>query len=137
MRRSHLQALADAKLRDAQILLVNDRYSSAYYLGGYAVELGLKACIAKQFTAESIPERNFVNAVYSHKLPDLLALAGLRPELQEKKDQDPDFATNWALVVQWEPQTRYADFDPFTAQSLIQAIGADESGVLPWIKRYW
>ena len=47
-KRVDLQALAQAKLDDAKLLFDNGRFSNAYYLAGYAVELGLKACIARQ-----------------------------------------------------------------------------------------
>ncbi len=48
--------LAAAKCEDATLLLAHARFSSAYYLAGYALELALKACIAKQFAAEVIPD---------------------------------------------------------------------------------
>ena len=38
--------MADAKLHDAQIPLQAGRHSNACYLAAYAVEIGLKACIA-------------------------------------------------------------------------------------------
>ena len=58
------------------MLLQAGRYSAAYYLAGYAIELGIKARIASVFQADMIPEKSFVNAVYSHKLDDLVGLAG-------------------------------------------------------------
>jgi hypothetical protein len=63
-------------------LYEGNRYSASYYLAGYAVELGIKACIAGLFQANVIPEKNFVNAVYSHKLDELLGLAGIKKRLQ-------------------------------------------------------
>ena len=47
--KTELIKLAEAKARDAHLLLQNERYSNAYYLVGYAVEIGLKAIIAGEF----------------------------------------------------------------------------------------
>lgn len=44
---SNIEVLAYAKLEDAQILLLNERFDSAYYLAGYAIELLLKARVCK------------------------------------------------------------------------------------------
>ncbi len=40
-----LRQLAEDRLRDAAALLAAGQFSGAYYLAGYAVECGLKACI--------------------------------------------------------------------------------------------
>ena len=45
--RKTLQALAEGKLDDALLLLRNNRCSNAYYLAGYALELGFKAAACK------------------------------------------------------------------------------------------
>ncbi len=47
--KADLEALAETRLEDSIFLLQAGRSSSAYYLAGYAVELALKACIAKSF----------------------------------------------------------------------------------------
>jgi HEPN domain-containing protein len=36
---------AESRVRDAATLLKARRWSAAYYLAGYAVESGLKACV--------------------------------------------------------------------------------------------
>lgn len=133
-RRDDLRANAKAKLDDAIILLKFKRYSNAYYLAGYAVEIGLKACIAAQFSADVIPDKNFVNDIYRHELKELVGLAGLSAQL---KEQDDDFQTNWAIVAQWKPKSRYESIDPMSAQLIISAITDPKSGVLQWIKTYW
>jgi HEPN domain-containing protein len=45
--RAELRQLASDRIEDARILLAGGRWSAAYYLLGYAVETGLKACILK------------------------------------------------------------------------------------------
>ena len=97
-KRTDLQAYAQAKLDDACILLQNRRYSNAYYLAGYAVELGLKACIAAQISAETIPDKEFIKKILYHEFPILIGLAGLATELKDQKDKDPIFGANWAIV---------------------------------------
>ncbi|RAI45298.1 hypothetical protein CH341_04705 [Rhodoplanes roseus] len=137
MRRSDLQAMAQAKLDDATILLAHGRFSNAYYLAGYAVELGLKACIAAQVNAETIPDKEFIKKIYSHVFPELIGLAGLAAEFKRRKDENPAFAANWAIVSEWSPDVRYEQRDPMSAQLMLQAIIEPERGVLPWIKTFW
>lgn len=45
MNRIELQQLASDRILDAEALLAARRWSGAYYLGGYAVECGLKSCV--------------------------------------------------------------------------------------------
>jgi HEPN domain-containing protein len=137
LKRSELQARAQAKLDDATILLQNNRFSSAYYLAGYAVELGLKACISRQMLAETIPDKTLIRKVFDHDPRVLVGLAGLATQLQEAEDKDPGFAANWALAAQWNPESRYETVDQTSAQTLISAISDPTSGVLQWIKMHW
>ena len=44
-RKADFQAIAEKRMREARILLAANEPDGAYYLGGYAVECGLKACI--------------------------------------------------------------------------------------------
>ncbi|MBA4748235.1 MAG: HEPN domain-containing protein [Sphingopyxis sp.] len=72
--RLQFQKLAELRLNDAELLLANERFSSAYYLAGYAVELGLKACISKQIVADTIPEKSFIIKVHTHDFESLTGL---------------------------------------------------------------
>jgi hypothetical protein len=132
-----LQALADTRLDDAVYLLNGARYSSAYYLAGYAVELGIKACIAGVFQAGVIPDKSFVNAIYSHKLDDLLGLAGIKKQLQDDMKNDPVLAAAWGVASMWTEVSRYEVWDQFAAASMIHAVGEQNHGVLPWLKKHW
>ena len=134
-RRSDLQLLAQAKLADAKLLLQHERFSNAYYLAGYAVECGLKACIAKQFSTDTIPDKTFVNAIHQHELKPLVNLAGLQSELKRAEDNNANFS--WAIVSEWRAESRYVSIDPYTAQTMIAAIEDPTVGVLPWIKTFW
>lgn len=137
LKRAELQAIALAKLEDAIALAKARRYSNAYYLAGYSVEIGLKACIAKQIAAETIPEKAFITQVYSHRFKELAGLAGLTAALKKKQGSDANFGANWALIAEWSPDSRYESKDPTSAQALVAAIADPTSGVLPWIKIYW
>ncbi|HTW35468.1 MAG TPA: hypothetical protein VMD53_12695 [Rhizomicrobium sp.] len=136
-KRSDLRSHAQAKLDDAVLLLQHSRFSNAYYLAGYAVELGLKACIAAQISAETIPDKAFIKGILNHEFPRLVGLAGLAGALKEQQDKDPAFAASWALVSEWEPDSRYEASDAMSAQLLVQAIADPKSGVLQWIKTHW
>ncbi len=47
-----IKALADSRLVDAECLMQNKRYDSAFYLAGYVVELLLKAKVCKNLGIE-------------------------------------------------------------------------------------
>jgi HEPN domain-containing protein len=64
--RFELRQLAEDRIADAAILLAGGRWSGAYYLAGYAVECGLKACVAKLTNQDDFPrDRRFVEECYS------------------------------------------------------------------------
>ena len=74
--KTDLETISSTRLEDARQLFRTERFSAAYYLAGYAVELGIKAGIAGVFQANAIPDKAFVTAIYPHKLDELLGLAG-------------------------------------------------------------
>ncbi|MEF2552159.1 hypothetical protein VQ042_12415 [Aurantimonas sp. A2-1-M11] len=137
MRRTDLHGVAQARCDDAALLLSHHRWSSAYYLAGYSVELALKACIARQISADTIPDKAIIRDVYSHEFMKLVSLSGLRGELRSAQDADHEFAANWAIASEWSPDARYRSVAAAEAQFLIAAISNREHGVLGWIKQYW
>jgi hypothetical protein len=137
VRREDLQRVAQAKIDDAAALLKQGRASNAYYLEGYAVEIGLKACIARQISAETIPDQNFIRSIYDHDLRKLIKVAGLSAQHKHAQDSNSDFVVNWAIVCEWGPEERYNILDLGTAQIMLAAITDETRGVLPWIKAYW
>jgi HEPN domain-containing protein len=130
--RKDLKLLAEQRLEEAKVLLAAGRPSGAYYLAGYAIELGLKACIAKAFQPDTIPTKAFVNAVHTHDLATLVKLAGLAKELDDAK-QDPLFAARWGLVSKWDEESRYEIRDNIAAVTLVGCC----QEVLTWIRPYW
>jgi hypothetical protein len=135
--RLELQQLSDSKLRDAQLLFEHGRWGKSYYLAGYAIELALKSGASRQLSAETIPDREFVNALYTHSSDGLVGLAGLRADLRSKQDDDSIFSANWGIVSEWTPEVRYDVTDKSSAHFLLNAIGHAQHGVLPWIRTHW
>ena len=68
MNRTDLQRIAVAHLEAARSLLESRHWGPAYYLAGYSVECGLKACIAHQVLEHDFPDRQTVNDSYTHDL---------------------------------------------------------------------
>lgn len=135
--KSDLEKLAQLRMDDALLLLRSSRCSSAYYLAGYAVELGLKACIAKLVQSNTIPDLSFVKAIYTHRFDNLLSTAGLRAEFEAELRTDAQLAAYWAIANNWTEESRYALWDPFAAASLVEAVHEPNHGVFQWIKKRW
>lgn len=71
MHRNDLQLLSKVRLKEATALLEMGLSDGAYYLAGYAVECGLKACIAKETQRGEFPDRRRVNDSHTHNLEDI------------------------------------------------------------------
>ena len=82
MNRAEFHTLADTRIGDAKVLLDAGRHQAAYYLAGYAIECALKACVAKQIREHDFPDRKLINDSYTHNLEQLLAISGLKPQLE-------------------------------------------------------
>jgi hypothetical protein len=138
MNRTDLQVLAVARVADAEVLLAAERWPAAYYLLGYAVECGLKACISRQFHEHEVPDRKIVTDFYTHELERLLSISDVKPRKDERAKTDTAFKINWNLVRDWRETSRY---DPLTdekqARDMHAAVTDEKSGVLPWLKTMW
>ncbi|GLS28786.1 HEPN domain-containing protein [Neomesorhizobium albiziae] len=137
MERAVLQALAKAKLRDAELLFQNERYSNAYYLFGYAVEIAIKSRISSVFRPDTIPDRKFVQDIYSHDLNKLIALAGLSAELTESRAASPVFDGHWSAVSDWNESSRYDMIDVFAATAMRNAMVDADQGIFRWLQERW
>lgn len=137
MNRKYLQALAEERLIDAQVLLANGRFGAAWYLAGYVIECALKACIAKLTKAEDFPIKNS-NTVYIHNLEKLALAAGMNVAITQLAKNDKEFETNWAFVSLWSEESRYDnDFDQQSAEWMLDAVSDPQHGALKCIKQYW
>jgi HEPN domain-containing protein len=102
---ANLSKLARARLVDAQILLGAKRYDGAVYLGGYVVEVALKARICRTLKWVGFPETRSefqsLRTFRTHNLDVLLSLSG-----REQKIKTNHLA-EWSAVVTWDPEVRY------------------------------
>lgn len=105
-------AIADSKLSDAEFLFDNKRFESAYYIGGYAVELLLKARVCKtlgidDFFLFKLKSSDSLYKPYKvHDLFQLLILSGLYRDFEHEL-KNPNFKQSWSLISQWNEGTRY------------------------------
>jgi len=138
MNRADLQSLAEARVEDARVLLANGRYAAAYYLCGYAVECGIKACVARQIVAgEYPPDRQYSNDLFSHDRDKLLVRAELVSALATERAKDSALRTNWDIVKEWSESTRYESKNQQDATRLLDAIADPDHGVLRWLRLHW
>jgi len=138
MNRSDFQKMARKRLKDAKTLLEQRRYSGAYYLCGYVVECGLKACIAKRTEKFDFPpDRKAINEIYTHDLDLLVKSAGLKRALEEDLEENSKLELNWTIVKDWKETSRYEPHTRKEAVSLYNAISRKQTGVLKWISQRW
>ena len=130
--------LANLRLREAQALYRAKEFSGAYYLAGYAVECGLKACIAKKVRRYDFPDRQQRGKdPYIHDLVQLVALADLKNSADALADSDVLFQKNWDVTVLWSEQSRYKIIEHQESKRLIDAIIEKRHGVMPWVRQHW
>lgn len=137
MNRRELQILAGVRLVEAKSLLGTELWDGAYYLAGYSVECGLKACIAKQTRRHDFPDKKSVDASHTHDLKALVRIANLEQLRVEEAKTDSSFRDYWDLAQQWSEQSRYRRHDKADAKALVEAVGSTRHGVLRWIKQHW
>lgn len=138
MNRADLQLLAETRLEDAEVLLSGERWAAAYYLLGYAVECGLKACAARQFRQDEVPDKKVVNDFYTHALDKLLAVSGIKAALEDRARNEPAFEVNWSTVRDWDETSRYDHLTSDTkARDMRLAVADPTNGVLPWLRTQW
>ena len=101
MNRRDLQLLAELRVGDARVLIGAGRFAAAYYLLGYAVECGLKACVAKSIKEHDFPDKQLVLDSYTHDLDQLLRISGVKRELEARLKADRTFGVGWTAVKDW------------------------------------
>lgn len=136
--KSDFQDLAEFRLREATALLQNELWDGSYYLAGYAVELGLKACIIKMLmNTDAFPDKDFSRDCYTHSLVKLVELAGIDNERKQYAESNTLFEENWIVVKDWSEKKRYERIDRSDAEAFLRAVSDEQNGVLPWIKTHW
>ena len=138
MNRGNLQLLAERRVEDSRILFHVGRFAAAYYLLGYAVECGLKACVAKQTKEHDFPDKQLVLDSYTHDLEQLLQISGVKHEFDARVRANRAFAVDWTTVKDWTEAARYDNnISAGEARELLKAVTGAESGVLTWLKTVW
>jgi HEPN domain len=137
MNRNDLRRLSRIRLKEARALLEAKCFDGAYYLGGYAVECALKACIARNTKRHDFPDKKTVNDSYSHNLESLVKVASLAALLQQEAQTDPAFNSNWATVKDWSEESRYRLNSEKEARDLYRAVTDRQHGVMRWIRQHW
>lgn len=136
MNRDDFKEIACIRFEEARVLLDNQRYDGAYYLSGYVIECGLKACIAKRVKEFEFPDKKLANDCYTHNLENLIKTAGLETDLKnELKKQN--FKFNWVVVKDWTEESRYQKHLEQVARDIYSAIADQGNGVFEWVKRHW
>jgi hypothetical protein len=136
--RIEFQQLAERRLVEAKALLNLGFWDGAYYLAGYAVELGLKACIIKMLLAtDAFPDKDLSRDCYTHSVSTLIKVSRLREAEEAATDADPLLKAHWGLVKDWSEQKRYHMIEQNEAEGLYTAIAGNGHGVLSWIKTVW
>lgn len=139
MNRAELQQLAEDRILDAAALLAAGRWSGAYYLTGYAVECGLKACILLhvQNTGAIFLDKKYAEKCWTHELETLLVLANLKPAFDRDTAANVVLSGNWGVAKDWTETSRYEQKTQAQAQAMYDAVAAHPDGVLPWIRMRW
>ena len=136
--RAEFQELAEERLNEAKLLLDAERWSGAYYLAGYAVELALKACIIKRLMeTDAFPEREFSKNCDTHVIKNLVRLARLNDLRETSTDVNLDLRANWQTANGWSEEKRYHRIEKVVAETLYAAITDPLHGVSEWIKMHW
>lgn len=127
MNRDAFKNIACIRFEEAKVLLDNQRYDGAYYLSGYVIEYGLKACIPKQVKEFDFPDKKLINDFYTHDLVRLIRTAGLQTALDNETKR---FQVNWAVVKDWIEESRYEKHLKKVATDIYSAIAEQGNGVL-------
>jgi HEPN domain-containing protein len=138
--RVYWQQLAEIRVKDAEALLNAGRWSAAYYLAGYAIECGLKACVVAY--VENAPEivfqeRRFSEKCWVHDLEKLVDVARLTTDFEADRNANPMLQANWDTVKSWREDARYQQTTETDARSLYEAVTDHPNGVMQWIMSHW
>lgn len=138
LNRDTLRKLAESRLDEARILLVNGKWTGAYYLTGLAIECALKSCLASEVKQHDFPDKQFVNAMYVHNLENLFKLsAALWVSLQAEMQGDARLAVNWSTIKDWDDGKRYSVVGELESKALFESATEAPSGLMVWLKGKW
>lgn len=137
MHRRQWRSLARLRHAEAKALLAAEQWSGAYYLSGYAVECGLKACCARLVRVADIPDKRWINNLHTHSLENLVKEAGLSMDRENEALTDGLFEVNWATAKDWNETARYAEWTKTQSVDMFTAVFNHKHGVMKWVRRNW
>ena len=70
-------------------------------------------------------------------MSQLVGVAGLKDELDNKTQSDATFAVNWAIVKDWTEEARYERHGEVKVRDFLRAIVDRKKGVLSWLRDHW
>ena len=130
--------MARLRLREAEALFNAGLYDGCAYLCGYVVELALKARICATLGINEYPDRGRLKGGFLvHDFDDLKLVAGMESEFTAGR---PELLANWSIASKWKPERRYepeGTYDRGAAEEIMNAVRADQDGVLACISLRW
>ncbi len=128
-----LRAIAESRIREAEVLLCQGHYAAAIYLAGYAVECYLKLAVCTTLSWETL-----LATFRVHDLEGLLLYSGFDKELRAEGRVFESFAKIRAIWrVEGNESVRYrepAEFDETTARRFLEYVCDPATGVVPWLR---
>ena len=144
--------LSDKKFTVAEFLVANGFYDDAYYLGGYAFELRLKAKICKTLVipdffdfdnskSRKLPlaktkrtdKDNLYKPFKVHDYEQLLILSGLYTQFSEKIITDLVFGADWSVISRWDENLRYSTG---TNEADVKSFLKSIKNMIQWVHQY-
>lgn len=117
-----LKRIAQARLKDSEVLNRARRYDGAVYLCGYAVETALKARICRTLKWPGFPstkaEFQTLQSFKTHALDVLLSLSGVEVKIKTR------FLAEWSYVTRWDPEVRYKPIGTATRNDAVNMINS-------------
>jgi hypothetical protein len=96
----------------------------------------VKACIAKNTKRHDFPpNQGAIKDIYTHDLVKLMGAARLQAALDADTKKNSSFNKNWAVVKDWNINSRYLT-KGLNAQDLYRAV-AGRDGVMQWLRQRW
>lgn len=135
--RKEIQNIALERAKDADILFNNGQYSGSYYLSGYVVECGLKACFAKTIQSDDFPDKDKIIKAYTHDINKLIEHAGLSGVLKKDRANNKTLDKNWSIAAKWNEECRYLIMNQVDAQDMYNAVFSQNDGVFSRLKSHW
>lgn len=138
--REDLVVLAEARLREAEVLRANEHYAASIYLAGLAVECCLKAAICK-----TLDWNELLGVFKTHDLEGLLKYSGFDRQLRANSAVLESFSRinkawsgNKPKGKGHEPGVvRYSlpdEYDKRDADDFFRWVADPSSGVIPWLR---